>query len=151
VLVTGEQPGPGLWKISKGDHVMWVLGTYGPLPKKMTWRSKVVEDTVAQSQIFLLQGSARFSVTSKNLMLRSSVTSLRDNPDDAQLKDILSPDLYARWRVLKEKYIGSSNAAEKWRPIFAAQELYKKAIDKVGLEQSRGSMVIWKRSLRRPR
>src|SRR5215831_2532541 len=27
ILVTGEQPGPGLWKIVKGDHAIWVLGT----------------------------------------------------------------------------------------------------------------------------
>jgi hypothetical protein len=35
VLVTGEQSGPGLWKVSKstadGEHVLWILGSYGPL------------------------------------------------------------------------------------------------------------------------
>jgi uncharacterized protein YbaP (TraB family) len=137
VLVTGEQPGPSLWKISKGDHVMWVLGTYGPLPKKMTWRSKEVEAAIARSQVYLLAGSARFSAGSSNSLLKSSAMSFRDNPNNAQLKDVLSRDLYARWRVLKEKYIGSSNAVEKWRPFYAAQELYQKALDEVGLEQSR--------------
>jgi hypothetical protein len=33
VLVTGEQPGPGLWKVSHGDHVLWILGAQYPLPK----------------------------------------------------------------------------------------------------------------------
>jgi hypothetical protein len=140
VLVTGEQPGPGpgLWKITKGNHVMWVLGTYGPLPKKLTWRSKEVEDIVARSQVYLLAGSARYSAGSNNLMLRSSAPSYRDNPDNALLKDIVPPDLYERWRVLKEKYIGSSNAVEKWRPYYVAQELFKKALDRIGLEQNRG-------------
>jgi hypothetical protein len=36
VLVTGEQPGPGLWKVSKDDHVLWILGTLAPLPQKMS-------------------------------------------------------------------------------------------------------------------
>lgn len=44
VLVTGEQAGPGLWKVTRpsadGDHVPWILGTYGPLSKKMQWRSR---------------------------------------------------------------------------------------------------------------
>ena len=44
ILVTGQQPGPGLWKVthpSAGhDHVLWILGSYGPLPRKMQWRSK---------------------------------------------------------------------------------------------------------------
>jgi hypothetical protein len=43
VLIVGEQPGPGLWKLSKGDHVMWVLSSYQPLPGDMIWRSRTVE------------------------------------------------------------------------------------------------------------
>ena len=49
------------------------------------------------------------------------------------LKDVVPPDLYARWSVLKNKYMGDSHKVEKWRPIFAALELYDAAIDKVGL------------------
>jgi hypothetical protein len=30
ILVVGQRPGPGLWKISKGDHVLWLFGTYSP-------------------------------------------------------------------------------------------------------------------------
>src|SRR5690348_2085441 len=30
VLVRGSQPGPGLWRVSKGDHTLWILGTLGP-------------------------------------------------------------------------------------------------------------------------
>jgi hypothetical protein len=36
VLVIGEQPGPALWKVSTDDHVLWIMGTYSPLPKQMT-------------------------------------------------------------------------------------------------------------------
>ena len=36
VLVTGERPGPGLWKISKDNHVLWILGTHAPLAKAMS-------------------------------------------------------------------------------------------------------------------
>src|SRR3546814_747050 len=50
VVVSGALPGPGLWKVTKGDHVLWVLGTQAPLPKRMQWRSARVEDILAQSQ-----------------------------------------------------------------------------------------------------
>ena len=137
VLVTGEQPGPGLWKISSGDHVMWVLGTYGPLPKKMTWRSQEVETAVAASQELLLPGTVDADIGFfKGLTLLPSLIGVRNSPNDQKLKDILSPELYARWSSLKEKYIGRSNGVEKWRPIFAAFELYSKALDKAGLESS---------------
>jgi hypothetical protein len=40
VLVTGEQPGPGLWKVSRDGHVMWVFGTIGEVPDTIAWRTK---------------------------------------------------------------------------------------------------------------
>ena len=43
ILVSGPQPGPGLWKVRKGEHVMWILGTVGPLPKRMEWDASTVE------------------------------------------------------------------------------------------------------------
>src|SRR5689334_11336765 len=49
-VVSGEQPGPGLWKVSKGDHVMWVLASFGMLPRGMTWRTSEIEARVAESQ-----------------------------------------------------------------------------------------------------
>src|SRR5262245_41645988 len=60
VVVTGEQPGPGLWKVSKGDHVLWILGTPSVLPKDVIWRPAEVESTIATSQAFLMPGGVKF-------------------------------------------------------------------------------------------
>ena len=138
VLVTGEQSGPGLWRVSKstanGEHVLWILGSYGPLPKKMSWRSKEVEATIADSQELLTSVSVNADIGFfKGLTLLPSLIGVRNNPNDAKLKEVVPPELYARWLLLKEKYIGRDNGVEKWRPIFAAQELYKEAIDDAGL------------------
>ena len=38
MVVRGQQPGPGLWKVSKGDHVLWILGTLSP--SRRTWSGK---------------------------------------------------------------------------------------------------------------
>ena len=50
VEVTGERPGPRLWRVSRGDHVIWLLGTLDPLPRKMIWRSKEVEAVLGEVQ-----------------------------------------------------------------------------------------------------
>ena len=142
VLVTGEQPGPGLWKVSKGDHVLWILGAQYPLPKKMVWRGREVEQTIAQSQAVLADASAKLDVGFfRALTLVPAVLSARKNADGAKLKDILPPDLYARWLALKAKYIGRDSGVEKLRPMLAANELYDKALDKSGLARGR---EIWK-------
>jgi len=67
------------------------------------------------------------------VMMLPSLIGARNNPDGKKLKDVLPEDLYQRWLVLKEKYLGRNNSVEKWRPIFAANELYNAAIAKSGL------------------
>jgi hypothetical protein len=136
LVVTGAQPGPGLWKVSKGENIMWVLGTQSPLPNKMEWESGEVEKTIASSQEVLRETTV--SVGSdigvfRGLMLLPSLYSARKNPNDATLQEVLPAALYARWLVLKKKYIGNDSGIEKWRPIFASQELYTKAVEKSGL------------------
>jgi uncharacterized protein YbaP (TraB family) len=131
VTVSGEQPGPGLWKVSKDGHVMWVLGALQPLPKKMSWRSRSVESAVAESQELLLAPQVDAGIGFfRGMTLLPSMIGARKNPEDAKLQEVLPPDLYARWLTLKERYIGRDEGIEEWRPIFAAGELYQKAIAK---------------------
>lgn len=136
VVVSGAQPGPGLWKVSKGDHVLWVLGTLSPLPKRMSWESCEVEGVIAQAQRVLLTPRVDLDVAGGALagvFLLPSLLKARNNPDKQTLADVLPADLYARWQPLKRKYIGRSDSVEKRRPIFAAQELYEEATDDAGL------------------
>ena len=62
-----------------------------------------------------------------------TVLGARKNPDDRLLKDMVSPADYARWLVLKQRYIGHDSSVEKWRPVFAAAELYQEAIEDRGM------------------
>ena len=136
MVVTGVQPGPGMWKVSKGDHTLWILGTLSPLPNNITWLSRDVDAVLDQSQQVLgapgLRVGGNIGVL-KGLTLLPSAMKTMKNPDDAKLQEILPADLYARWLVQKEKYLGRDNGIEKKRPIVAANELYMKAIRKSGI------------------
>lgn len=136
VVVSGELPGPGLWKVSKGDHVLWILGTQSPLPKKMQWQAQQVSDTELAAQALLLppaiEVNAKGGFFSK-LMLLPRLIGIRNNPDGKKLADVLPPPVYARWQTLKARYLGRGNGVEKYRPIFAAGELYEAAVKDAGL------------------
>jgi uncharacterized protein YbaP (TraB family) len=141
VLVTGEQPGPGLWRVSKGDHDLWILGSLDPLPKKMSWRAKETEEVIARSQAVLAPPAAELNVGFfKSLTLVPSLLRARKNTDKDKLVDVLPPELYARWLILKQKYIGRDEGVEKFRPMFAAHELFMHALDKSGLATSD---IVW--------
>ncbi|HUA79241.1 MAG TPA: TraB/GumN family protein [Dyella sp.] len=136
VVVTGVQPGPGLWKVSKDGHVMWVLGTLTPLLKHMEWRSTEVEQAVAHSQELIEAPTAELKVDDNfmtKLALLPSVYSARKNPNGEKLQQILPPEMYARWEALKQPYFGDDHGIERWRPILVALKLYQKALDKAGL------------------
>jgi uncharacterized protein YbaP (TraB family) len=134
VLVTGEQPGPGMWRITSGDHELWILGTLSPLPKKMTWRSRHAEEIIARSQEVIAPPTISFGIGFfQGLTLVPSVLRARKNSDDQTLKDVLPPNLYPRWLALKEKYLGRGESVERFRPSVAARELYVHALDQSGL------------------
>jgi hypothetical protein len=141
VVVSGAQPGPGLWKVSKGDHMMWVLGTLSPLPRNVQWQSRELEQVVSQSQQVLLPPAVTMKANVGffgKLFLLPSAYSARKNDDGETLQQVLPAPVYARWLVLKKRYLGNDSGIERWRPIFASQELYKKAIAANGLSKTGG-------------
>jgi hypothetical protein len=141
VAVSGVQPGPGLWKVSKGGHVMFLLGVISPLPQQMDWRSADVETAIARSQQVLQLPDVKLKADVGffgKLFLLPSAYSARKNDNGATLQQVLPAPMYARWEVLKERYIGKDNGIERWRPIFAAQELYKTVLKVNQLSKSGG-------------
>jgi uncharacterized protein YbaP (TraB family) len=135
IEVTGERPGPRMWKVAKGDHVLWVMGTLEPLPKKMTWRSKAVEDVLAQSQE-VLPSRPTFGFSWNPiaaLRLYWQWRGIQKSPNHATLAATLPPGLYARFAALRNKYAPHDTQMEDLRPMLAALRLFEKGIDASGL------------------
>jgi uncharacterized protein YbaP (TraB family) len=141
VLVTGERPGPGLWRVSEDQHDLWILATLEPLPKKMRWRSAAVEDRIASSQAVLAPPNVDADVGFfRGITLLPSLLRARHSPDGQTLEQSLPHDLYIRWLALRVKYLGSGGGDETLRPLLAALDLYTHAIDAAGLTSDDG---VW--------
>ena len=137
ILVVGQKPGPGMWKVSKGDHVLWIFGDYSPLPVKMQWRSHEVEAVIAGSQEYLAPPVASASVGYfKGALLLPSLIGINQIPDGATLREVLPPEVYARWQPMKEKYLPKND--ERERPAFVAGQLFSSALAKAGLTTRTG-------------
>jgi hypothetical protein len=135
ILVVGQKPGPGMWKVSKDDHVLWIFGTYSPLPVKMDWRSHEVEAVIGRSQEYLAPPVTKVEASYFQMALAlPSLIGVNKNPDDALLRDVLPAEVYARWLPLKEKYLPKNK--ERDRPIFVANELFSAAMKQAGLTTS---------------
>ena len=132
VLVVGEHPGPGLWKVSKSSHVLFVLGTHAPLPKDLVWRSKQVEAAIARSNEILGVYSVSLRVDQE-----AALQSRR-----GKLKEVLPPRMYAQWRGLRDQYIGDDKEADRLLPAAAALLLQARAYEHSGLTYSD---AVWRK------
>lgn len=138
IVVSGRYAGPGLWKVRNGDRVMWILGTQSPLPKRMEWDSANVERRVSEAQELLMPPTVDMDFDVgffRGLTMLPSMFKARKNPDGKTLREVLPAAQYARWQVLKKRYIGGDGGIEELRPVFAALELYDKAITRSGMTQ----------------
>ena len=136
-VVSGEQPGPGLWKVSRGEHVLWVLAAYAPLPKGMTWRSRQMETRIAESQEVLYAGSANIMPNIgifRALTLLPAALKATKIPDGRTLKDVMPPEDYAKWLALRLEYIGKDDDVERQRPAIALEQLRGAIFRKSGLQ-----------------
>jgi hypothetical protein len=143
VLVTGERPGPGMWRISKGGHDLWVLATLEPLPKDMVWRSQAVEERIALSQVVLPPPKVDTDIGFfRGLLLVPSMLRARNNPDGKTLQEELPHELYMRWLALRVKYLGHGDGDEKLRPMIAAYDIYTHALAESGLISDDGVLKV---------
>ena len=98
VVVSGEQPGPGLWQVKNGANTLWVLGTHSPLPRDMKWRAREVESIIARSQSVIAPPDVEVDADIGffgALRLMPAALRARAIPDDKTLSDVLPTDLHA--------------------------------------------------------
>ena len=146
VIVTGEQPGPSLWKVTHGGtNVVWVLGTVGGIPKEVKWRSRQVEDVIAHAKAVIFGENVSPNIgLFRGLLLLPAVLKARFNPDKAMLKDIVAAEQYERWLPARKKYFKDDQDIERWRPMFIGMRLSEAAAMDAGLNQqaSVGHIVV---------
>ncbi|MER2178790.1 MAG: TraB/GumN family protein, partial [Stenotrophomonas maltophilia] len=110
-----------------------------PLPARLEWRADEVRAVIASAQEVL--GSPGWTLDAdvgffRGLTLLPSAMKAARDPDGRTLREVVPPDLYARWEVLKQRHIGRDNGVEKDRPLVAAGQLYAAALKDVGLGRS---------------
>lgn len=129
VLVLGEQPGPGLWKVTSGEHVMWILGEISPYPRKAKWTSKRFENLLSNSQELLVDFSGYWRANHTETRKLASAELL---PSGVKLKDVISPALYKRVQATARKF--DATDLDDLRPFAVTNRLVVSAMDRMDMK-----------------
>jgi len=132
IVVTAERTGPGMWHVHRGDANVWILGSISPLPRDITWRSKQVESVLESTSQVLVQKPIEISVPRILWMLIADRKFLMVS-GGKRLKDVLPPDLHARFAAQRSKVGADADKWERYRPIIAAAFLQQAAFHQVNL------------------
>ncbi len=118
-LVVAPSPGPVLWRVSRGDSVVWILGALPVMPKALTWNSARLERVIAGANIVLVRPRATVDLfTVMGILLHLNL------PRGRTLDQELPPDLEAR---LARARALAGQPAERYahmKPLWAALRLY---------------------------
>jgi uncharacterized protein YbaP (TraB family) len=132
IVVTAERAGPGMWHVHRGDANVWILGSISPLPRDITWRSKQVESVLESTSQVLVQKPIEISIPRILWMLIADRKVLMVG-GGKKLKDVLPPELHARFAAQRSKVTDDSGKWERYRPIIAAAFLQREAFHQVNL------------------
>lgn len=144
VLVTGEHPGPALWKVASGQHRLWILAEPPtPLPMKFVWRSKHVAAVIATAQELILDGGITFDSRGLHRPLTyAEYHDMRTLPGKTSLAEVVPGDLYLRFKVLKDAFAANDHQIEHMRPWAAGLELRKQVLKSLDLTNTSVSGAV---------
>lgn len=129
VLVTGGQPGPGLWQVvSPSGHVLWILGEVSPFTRQVKWQTKKFDRLLRNSQELLLDYSGYWRAGEKEMTAYRREDKL---PAGTALKDLISADLHSRVETTA-KFFGTP-ALQELRPFSATNRLVTSAMKTMDL------------------
>lgn len=156
VLVSGERPGPPLWKVRQGDNTLYILATISPTPNNLQWRSREVEAVLDRATAFVDTTDVSVIADTKKIGFFKTMgmaleyQSLRNNPDGKRLEDVLPADLNARFMAMKARYAPKDRSMLKRRPVFAAEDLWRAAVARSKLNTANGiSGTVYQMALTR--
>lgn len=138
--------GPPMWKYVRDGKTLWVLGDLGVVRKGTKLNEAAVRQRVAESGAVL--GNQGLVVGDNVGMFRAltlwpAIRRVQVSANGARLADLLPEDTYGRWQQAKTRYVGRDEDAERLRPMYAAFQLYRSALEDHGLSNAdvAGSVV----------
>jgi uncharacterized protein YbaP (TraB family) len=140
LVVNAPLLGPAIWKVSRGDSEVFILGGLTPLPHVQTWDSGRLERALAQSDALLVPPSGRIPVVeAAGFALRALAVR---QPLGRSLEGSLPPALRARFVAERESLGLAPKTYAHWKPAAAGFLLIGDFRRKTGLSNEKPASTV---------
>jgi uncharacterized protein YbaP (TraB family) len=140
LVVNAPLLGPAIWKASRGDSEVFILGGLTPLPHVQTWNSDRLERALAQSDALLVPPSGRIPVLeAAGFAIRALAVR---QPLGRDLEGGLPPALRARFVAERESLGLGPKAYAHWKPAAAGFLLIGDFRRKTGLSNEKPASTV---------
>ncbi|WP_126421333.1 TraB/GumN family protein [Asticcacaulis excentricus] len=114
VTVEKSLPGPALWKITKEDKVLWVLGV---MPMQRThWDMSRVKRLLDGAETLYLPPLSEGTISLSSTRL----------PEGQMLRDVISEKTYIRYRATARTFNIETKEDEQYQPFWAGQKMFQR-------------------------
>jgi hypothetical protein len=140
LIVNAPLLGPALWKASRGDSEVVILGGLTPLPHTQTWDSGRLERALDKSSELLVPPSGRIPpLEAAGFAVRALAVR---QPLGRSLESSLPPDLRARFVAERESLGLGPKAYAHWKPAAAGFLLIGDFRRKTGLSNEKPASTV---------
>jgi len=102
VVVTANRAGPLMWRVTKGDSTLVLIGIVGPVPENLPWNSAGVGDALKGARALLLPPRASVGIV-EGLWFLTWHSDAIYLPSETPMESTLPPALRQRFVAIREK------------------------------------------------
>jgi TraB/PrgY/gumN family len=115
LVVTAPNQGPTLWKLRRGDSVLWILPLMPATPKGLKWSRTRLERVITGANVVLTPPQGKLGFFDVVWVLRHL-----NGPRQADLEARMPPDLRARFVQVRTEDRHEAKRYARMRPAYAA-------------------------------
>lgn len=141
--VVARRPGPALWRVSKGDSEVVILGGLTPLPHLLQWDTIRVTHALESATVLFLppQGVQVGVFDAASMLLRQGAL----RPEHGRImEDTLPPALRARFERVRDSIHLDKARYQHWKPAVAGLLLLADFRRAAGLSEAKPGSTVAK-------
>ena len=140
VVVTKHLPGPALWKVTKGDAQVFILGAATPLPHLLQWDTLRLENALNGADALYLE--PRPSLSPMELMRLAVNRGPLELPGGQTLEKVLPPKEKERFTRLMVTIHGKAQTYDRLKPAVAGLFLISDWRKAAGLSEGKPGTTV---------